>query len=61
MFGDTKLVIHQVTNNYVTKNKLLKAYKHIVWDLLERFDALNLQVVPHKMKKESDQMVHIWL
>ncbi|KAH9316904.1 hypothetical protein KI387_018673, partial [Taxus chinensis] len=40
----------------MTKNKLLKAYRHRVWDLLESFDALNLQVVPHKMNKEADQM-----
>lgn len=61
IFGDTKLVIHQVTNKCIINNKLLKDYKHKVWDLFESFDALNMQVVPHKMNREVDQMAALGL
>lgn len=42
VFRDTKLFIDQVSSRFATKNKLLKDYKHIVWDLLEIFYFINL-------------------
>jgi len=43
----------------VTKNKLLRAYRHRVWDLFESFDALNLQVIPRKLNVDVDQLAMV--
>lgn len=42
VIGDSKLVVSQVRNVYVSKNKRLKQYKNVVWDMIEYFDAFGI-------------------
>ena len=50
MFGDSELVVNQVTGLNAIKNDILKSYRHRVWDLLENFDAFNILVLPRNKK-----------
>ena len=43
----------------MTKNVLLKSYKSRVWDLLEDFQAFNIQSVPRAKNKHADRLVAI--
>jgi ribonuclease HI len=36
VFGDSKLIIHQIKNMYQTKNQRLRQYINEVWDLGEK-------------------------
>lgn len=42
VFRDSELVVNKIRNQNVTKNNLLKSYKHRVWDLLEGFQAFDI-------------------
>ena len=46
-------------NQNITKNGLLKSYKHRVWDFLEGFNAFNIQRIPRKENKHADRLVAI--
>ena len=59
MYGDNELVVKHVRNQNVTKNKLLKSYKHKVWDLLDGFDAFNLISIPRDQNTHADRLVVI--
>ena len=59
VYGDSELIVNQVRNVHVTKNDLLKSYKHVVWDLIERFEAFNLQSVPRDQNKHADKLAAI--
>lgn len=56
-FGDSELVVNQVRNIHVTKNDVLKMYKHRIWDLIEYFDAFNLLSIPRSQNKETNRLV----
>lgn len=57
VFGDSELVINQVRNLNITKNSLLKAYRHRVCDLIEEFQAFNIQVVPRRLNTSVERLV----
>ena len=59
VYGDSELVVNQVRNQNITKNGLLKSYKHRVWDLLEGFNAFNIQSIPRKENRYDDRLVAI--
>ena len=42
IIGYFELVISQVRNFYVSKNKRLKQYRNVVWDMIEFFDAFGI-------------------
>ena len=46
----------QVRGLNLTKNGLLKSYKHTIWDLLEGQDAFNIQSVPRNKNKHVDRL-----
>ena len=46
-------------NQNVTKNGLLKSYKHRAWDFLEGFNAFNIQSIPRKGNRHADRLVAI--
>ena len=48
-------MVNQVRNKNITKNGFLKSYKHRVWDLLESFNAFNIQSIPRKENKHVDR------
>ena len=59
VYGYSELVVNQVRNQNVTKNGLLKSYKHRVWDLLEGFNAFNIQSIPRRENKHTDRLAAI--
>ena len=42
VIGDFELIISQVRGVYVLKNKILKQYRNVVWDIIESFDAFRI-------------------
>ena len=42
VIGDSELVVSQVRNAYVSKNKRLKQYRNVLWDMMEYFDAFGI-------------------
>ncbi|KAH9307407.1 hypothetical protein KI387_035318, partial [Taxus chinensis] len=59
VFGDSTSVIHQFTSQCVSKNSLMKSYKHGVWDMIEVCDAFNIQVIPRVKNKDVDRLATI--
>lgn len=59
VFGDSELVVNQIRNLNVTKNGLLKSYKHRVWDLIKEFQAFNIQAIPRKQNASADRLAKI--
>ena len=59
VYGDSELVVNQVRNQNITKNGLLKSYKHRVWDFLEGFNASNIQSIPRKGNRHADRLAAI--
>jgi ribonuclease HI len=50
VFGDAKLIVHQVKNIYQAKHPRLRTYKNEVWDLIDNFFlAFNISFVPEKI------------
>ena len=46
-FGDSELVIQQVSSIYQVKQQLLKVYRNEVWDLIDNFfTAFNIYFIP---------------
>lgn len=56
VFGDSELVVNQVRNHNITKNNLLKSYKHRVRDLIEEFQEFNIQAIPRKQNASADRL-----
>lgn len=48
VFGDSDLVVNQVTGKFSAKHHYLKVYRNRVWDLMESFEAFNYRVLPRK-------------
>lgn len=44
-FGDSETVVRQVRKQYICHDKRLTRYRNRVWDLIESFDAFNIQSV----------------
>ena len=57
--GDYKLVVSQVKNVYVLKNKRLKQYRNVVWDMIEFFDAFGITWKYRSCNKMADLLANI--
>jgi hypothetical protein len=55
--GDSDMVILQVKNQFACKNDRLKRYRNVVWDTMEWFDALSLEVEPRMFNEKDDALV----
>ena len=42
VIGDSERIISQIRGVYVSKNKILKQYRNVVWDMIENFDAFGI-------------------
>ena len=56
--GDSDLVIIQVKNKFTCKNQRLRNCRNVVWDVMEHFDAINLEAILRE--KNSLQMSLLW-
>ena len=59
VFGDSQLVIKQVTDEYHTKDETLLPYRRIVEDLTQKFIEIFFQQIPRANNKEVDAMATI--
>ena len=59
VIGDSELVVSQVRNAYVSKNKRLKKYKNVVWDMIECFDAFGIVWKDRTNNKMVDFLANI--
>jgi hypothetical protein len=58
VFGDAKLIVHQVKNLYEDKYPRLRTYKNEVWDLVDSFFlAFNISFVPREENTMEDSLV----
>lgn len=52
IFGDSKLIIHQIKNIYQTKQERLKQYRNEVWDYVDNlFLAFNITFVHRSLNQ----------
>ena len=58
-FGDSQLVIKQVTNEYHTKDEKLLPYRRVVENLKQHFTEIVFQQVPRANNKVVDAMATI--
>ena len=55
IYGDSKLVVQQVRNNYQVKQDLLKVYRNEVWDMIDNlFVAFNISYIPREHNQTID-------
>ena len=59
VFGDSQLVIKQVTDEYHTKDEKLLPYHRIVEDLKQHFTKIVFQQIPRANNKATDAMATI--
>lgn len=59
VFGDSELIVNQVRGLHITKNYVLKCYKHRVWELIAEFCAFNLLSIPRSRNKNADRLASI--
>jgi ribonuclease HI len=58
VFGDAKLIVHQVKNLYQAKDPRLRTYINEVWDLFDIFLlAFNISFVPREDNTMEDSLV----
>jgi len=61
VFGDSLLVINQVTGQYKVKNVLLQDLYNETMDLISKFDYIELSHVYRKFNKRADQLSNMAL
>ncbi|XP_059070811.1 uncharacterized protein LOC131860415 [Cryptomeria japonica] len=59
VLGDSELIVHQVRGISSAKHVHKRSYRHRTWDLIESFDAFNIQSIPRKTNAFVDQMATI--
>jgi ribonuclease HI len=58
VFGDAKLIVHQVKNLYQAKHPRLRTYRNEVWDLVDScFLAFNISFFPREKNTMEDSLV----
>ena len=57
--GDFELIVSQVKNVYVSKNKRLKQYRNAIWDMIEFFDAFGITWKDRNYNKMADLLTNI--
>ena len=57
VYGDSKLVVHQVRNTYQVKKDLLKVYRNEVWDMIYNFFvAFNISYILRDHNQTVDSL-----
>lgn len=59
VLGDTKLVVNQIRGISSAKHVRMRSYRQRDWDLIESFDAFNIQRIPRKADASADRMATI--
>jgi ribonuclease HI len=54
--GDSQLIINKIKGIYQAKNPILRAYRNLVLDLLEKFLEYNLSVIPRGQNQIVDAL-----
>ena len=57
VYGDSQLIINQVTNMYQTKDEKLLPYKHVVDTLKEFFVDITFEQISRDKNRVADAMV----
>jgi len=69
VFGDSDLILQQITNQCLGKNPSLKHYHNEAWDLIELFNAFSIttnpreeNIVPHLLVVSTLKLQHLlWM
>jgi len=57
VLGDSELVVQQVKNIYQTKHPRMRAYRNLIWDLIDNFfQAFNITAVPRDLNQQADSL-----
>lgn len=56
VLGDSELVVNEIRGISSAKHVCMRSYCHKAWDLIESFDAFNIQRIPHKANASVDRM-----
>ena len=59
VIGDSELIVSQVRNVYISKNKRLKQCQNAVWDMIELFDAFDIIWKDRSYNKMADLLANI--
>ncbi len=54
--GDFDLIIMQLKNKFTCKNQRLRNYRNVDWDIMEHFDALDLDAIPREYNSSADEL-----
>jgi hypothetical protein len=56
VLGDFELIINQIKGIYQEKHPILRAYRNLVLDLLEKFSECNLSTIPREQNQVVDAL-----
>lgn len=59
VIGDSELIISQIKGIYISKNKRLKQYRNVVWDMIESFDAFGIMWKDRTNNKMADLLANV--
>ncbi|KAH9320198.1 hypothetical protein KI387_021967, partial [Taxus chinensis] len=59
LFGDSELIVNQVTGVYQCKNDILQKYRDIVLAQLQSFDNFTIQAIPRTANRFADTMASL--
>ena len=59
VFGDSKLIINQILEEYDIKKEDLIPYRKYAKRLWARFDAITLEHVPRNENKQADALANL--
>ena len=59
IYGDSLIVINQLTKKYATKSEIMKELGDICLDILTYFDEYSLTWIPRKMNSEAHRETKI--
>jgi hypothetical protein len=58
VFGDVKLIFHQIKNLYQSKHPRLRTYRNEVWGIVDSFFlAFNISFVPREENTMEDSFI----
>ncbi|CAL9024426.1 unnamed protein product, partial [Prunus brigantina] len=56
--SDSRLIVGQTTEEYMTKDERMGAYQQLVKDLASRFEKIKFERIPREMNIQADRLAH---
>ncbi|KAL6189319.1 hypothetical protein ACLB2K_040708 [Fragaria x ananassa] len=59
VFGDSLLIVNQLVVKFKCLSSSIEPYLRKTFDILDRFDDVHIEHIPHKFNFAANELVHI--